>query len=53
LQPLAQDLWNGIADIGMMASIRGVVQHPMLRIFTGKAGKATAANIRRSESGAP
>jgi hypothetical protein len=48
LQPLAQDLGNGIADIGI-----GMVQHPMLRIFTGKGGKAIAVTMRRSESDAP
>lgn len=48
LQPLAQDLGNGIADIGIR-----MVQHPMLRIFTGKGGKAIAVTMRRSESDAP
>ena len=48
LQPLAQDLGNGIADIGI-----GMVQHPMLRLFTGNGGKAIAATMRRSESDAP
>ena len=48
LQPLAQDLGNGIADIGI-----GMVQHPMLRIFTGNGCKAIAVTMRRSESDAP
>ena len=50
LAAIAQDLGNGIADIGI-----GMVQqqHPMLRIFTGKGGKAIAATMRRSESDAP
>ena len=48
LQPPAQDLGNGLADIGL-----GMVQHPMLRIFTGKGGKAIAVTMRRGESDAP
>jgi hypothetical protein len=48
LQPLAQDLGNGVPTIGM-----GMVQHPMLRIPAGNGGKATAITMRRSESGAP
>jgi hypothetical protein len=41
LQPLPQYLGNGIADDGL-----GMVQHPMLRIFTDKGGKAIAATMR-------
>lgn len=48
LQPLAQDLGNGIAVTGI-----GIVQHPMLRIFIGKGGKTIAPAMRRSESDAP
>ena len=48
VQPLAQELGDGIADNGV-----GMVQHPMLRILTNPAGKARAATMRRSESDAP
>ena len=48
LAAIAQDLGNGIADIGI-----GMVQHPMLRTFTGNGCKAIAATMRRSESDAP
>jgi hypothetical protein len=48
LQPLAQDLGNGIADVGL-----GMVQHPMLRFLTSKSDKAIAVIMRRSESDAP
>ena len=45
LQPPARDLGNGLADIGL-----GMVQHPVLRIFTGNGCNAIAATMRRSES---
>ena len=48
LQPLAQDLGNGIADISI-----GMVHHLILRIVTGNGCKAIAATMRRSESDAP
>ncbi len=48
LQPLAQDLGNGIADSGL-----GMVQHPMLRIPTGTGCKAIGVAVRRAESDAP
>jgi hypothetical protein len=44
LEPLAQDLRNGIADGGV-----GMVQHPMLRIPASTCCKAMT--VRRSESG--
>ena len=44
LQPLAQDLGNGIADNGLV-----LVQHPKLRILTEARCNAWAVAMRRGE----